>query len=100
MAAILVSRNGVDWITRYYPESIGAAAYEDVLYAQGKFVAALAHPEGGGVGSTVDGTNWCGCRYGPGLFDSYAQYFGIAYGNDTFVAVGGNAGDNGGTRTL
>jgi hypothetical protein len=82
---ILTSANGIDWMS-----SLSARPFQDVIHAQGKFVAVWANgPHAGGAGGvdSGDGVNWTEVHY------SDSALYAITYGNGTFVAVGGQCDD-------
>ena len=87
---ILSSEDGQNWLTRSVGGgpggNSGLAFVESVIYAGGRFVAVGFW---GGTAASTNGIDWTiGNVPAPGLTDGL---YGVAYGNGTYVAVGGGA---------
>lgn len=80
--ALNVSTNGTTW--NFYNNN-GNPLGPNLLYAQSKYVSILGYVYG--VGTSTDGITWVNRT-----IPSYAQpFYGLAYGNNTFVLTTGDS---------
>ena len=82
---VMTSPNGVNWTTR--PTGFGTIVWYDIIYGGGLFVA-LSLQGTTQIMTSIDGVNWVDRG---GLPNN--QWVGLAYGNNTFVAVSQTAGN-------
>jgi hypothetical protein len=81
---ILTSTNGIDWATQRRRVD---TTLQGVTWGDGQFIAVGA---GGVILSSADGTNWTP-RFSVPPGSAYAfDFFDVAYGNGTYVAMGNN----------
>lgn len=83
---VMTSPDGISWSVRSAP---GADFLDSVAYGNGRYVAA---DRSGGILSSPDGISWT-------RHDAPGSWWGITYGNGTYVAVGKNSSDNAATAT-
>ena len=89
-ASILMSTNGINWVN----VSLRNGLWADI-FADGQFVAVGGYvpiAAGAFIFSSPDGTNWTTQSVGGGLYN----FYGITWGNGSFVTVGGPGGMGGG----